>query len=34
MKRKTTKNGSTIWKYLVDYFPLIGPWMVWRVGNG
>jgi hypothetical protein len=32
--QKTSKNGSVIWKATVNAFPLIGNWLIWKVGNG
>jgi len=33
--REPTKSskGSIVWKALVDDFPLVGNWIVWRIGN-
>ena len=29
-----SSKGSIAWKVLVEAFPLVAPWTVWRVGNG
>jgi len=34
MPSKYTHNVSTCWKFIVLVFPLVGNWMVWKVGNG
>jgi hypothetical protein len=31
--RKDVKNSSMVWKSLVDSFPIIGEWTMWRIGN-
>jgi len=31
---KATHNGSTIWKSLLNSFPIIGNWLIWKVGIG
>lgn len=31
---KLTSNVSIHWKALVQCFPLVGRWLVWKVGNG
>jgi len=27
-------KGSIVWKALVESFPLVGKWKIWRIGNG
>jgi hypothetical protein len=29
-----SSKGSIVWKDLVEYFPLVGNWTVWQIGNG
>jgi hypothetical protein len=29
-----SSKGSIVWKALVEAFPLVGNWTVWRIGNG
>jgi hypothetical protein len=31
---KKVQNGSIIWKYILNAFPLIGKWLIWKIGNG
>jgi hypothetical protein len=30
---KSTK-GSIVWKAILNAFPLVGSWMMWKIGNG
>jgi hypothetical protein len=30
---KPVANCFIVWKALVDSFPLIGNWLVWKIGN-
>jgi hypothetical protein len=34
LPRKSSKNNLNIWIYLVEAFPLVGNWTMWRIGNG
>jgi hypothetical protein len=37
MDQETNKkilNASIIWKAIVSAFPLIGNWLVWKIGKG
>jgi len=31
---KKLQNDSIFWKYILDVFPLIGNWMIWKIGDG
>jgi hypothetical protein len=31
---KKVSNGSIIWKAIIKAFPLIGKWLMWKIGNG
>jgi hypothetical protein len=31
---KPISKISNVWKPLVQSFPLLGNWLVWRIGNG
>jgi hypothetical protein len=28
------KEASIVWKCLLKYFPLLGNWTTWKIGNG
>jgi hypothetical protein len=28
------KNGTIIWKSIINSFHIIGDWLIWKVGNG
>jgi hypothetical protein len=30
---KRSLKGSIVWKALVDAFPLVGNWKIWKIGN-
>jgi hypothetical protein len=32
--RKSVAVSSTSWKTMVKYFPLIGEWIEWNIGDG
>jgi len=34
ISRKSFQNASVIWKAVILSFPLIGKWLVWKVGAG
>jgi len=29
-----SSKGSIVWKALVEAFPLVGEWVVWKIGDG
>jgi hypothetical protein len=31
---RKSSSGSNVWKELVENFPLVGSWTVWKIGNG
>jgi hypothetical protein len=33
-KPNKSSKGSIVWKALVEAFPLVGEWVVWKIGDG
>jgi hypothetical protein len=29
-----SKNGTIIWKAIINYFHIVGDWLIWKIGNG
>jgi len=34
MKPIKSSKGSIVWKALVEAFPVVGDWVVWKIGDG